>query len=647
MPYQALNTAITGLRAAQQQLSVISGNVSNATSPGYNRQILPQSAQVLGSTGDVIGVRTTTVIRNVDMDLQRDLWTQVSATSAYDVKVQYLNKIQDFHGPPDGGFSIAAELSELKDSFAALADAPDDLVNLQGTLNQAHIVADKFNDYEDYLTLLRNDAQSDIESTINTVNGLLEEITNINIQIKGADNFGRSVAALSDQRDAAIKELSEYMDISFFERSDGVLVVQTSDGLQLADDQQFILETSSPPLSPQQFYPDSIDGIFVTCVDMATHASARIDITERNIGGKIGALVELRDSIIPQYQAQLDELAYQMASRFEDQGLILFTDQSGNVPVGTAPDPFAVDAFGQPAPVPVDYVGFSGVIQVYHQIDLDPTLLQQGTYTSDEAIPTGDGELIRRILEFTFGEVEFQEVDGTINLDDPPGDTLFQQFGLTPQNNIIAGLDLENFEQIDFGMLSQLAAFPNLTALAASPVSPITGGANERFAITFEDASRSLGPTTITIDLLGPGSAEGQAGASALEQVVNEINAELAISGISPQLAASASIGPQNQLLVETSGTASFDFTTVVNPIGTTAATALGLDEVPGFSESLLEFFPNYPIDDQVQLDFGGGDIVTIDLSAISTNFPVGAASLIDDGTGAAFIPGPLSLMMH
>ena len=43
MTYQALTTAITGLRAAQQQLSVISNNVTNATTPGYNRQVLPQA----------------------------------------------------------------------------------------------------------------------------------------------------------------------------------------------------------------------------------------------------------------------------------------------------------------------------------------------------------------------------------------------------------------------------------------------------------------------------------------------------------------------------------------------------------------------------------------------------------------------------
>ena len=98
MTFQALNTAITGLRAAQAQLSVISNNVTNATTPGYNRQILPQETQLLRSTGQTVGVVTGTVIRTVDMNLQRDLWTQISASSAQDVQIQYLQQVQTFNG---------------------------------------------------------------------------------------------------------------------------------------------------------------------------------------------------------------------------------------------------------------------------------------------------------------------------------------------------------------------------------------------------------------------------------------------------------------------------------------------------------------------------------------------------------------------
>ncbi len=633
MSYQALNTAITGLRAAQQQLSVISNNVSNATSPGYNRQILPQSAQVLGSTGDTIGVRTSTVIRSVDMNLQRDLWTQVSATNALDIQVQYLQKIQDFHGPPASEFSIAAELSDLKDAFAALSDAPDDLIPLQSTLNQARVVADKFNDYGDYINTLRNDTQNDILSSIDKINGLLQEITSINIQVRGSENANRSKAGLQDQRDIAIKELTEEMDITFFERADGVLVVQTSDGLQLADDQTYKLEYNNAPLSAQQYYPESINGIFVTCLDGHNRQVASIDITEREIGGRLGGLVKLRDETLPQYQAQADELAYQVASRFEDQGLKLFTDKDGNVPIGDAPDPFNLDAFGQPDPIAVDYVGFANIMQVNTKIVDDVSLLQRGTYVSDEAIPTGDGELIRRVLEHTFGAIDYQQIEGTINLDDPAGDPLVTQLGLTPTNNIIGGVDLGNFAQIDFGMLSNFITIGNIFGSPANPVVPVT---NDQFQITFSDVSRNLGPTTITVEL---SIAAAQAAPNALGQVVQEINDQLAVSGIDPLLSASASIGINGQLQIESSGEFSITTTGIPNALGDAAAASLGIKGDPSFPESLLNLFPNYPADDEFEIAFGT-DILTIDLSSISTNFSLGAPALVSDATGAAFVAG-------
>ena len=520
------------------------------------------------------------------------------------------------------------------------ADAPDSLINLEGALNQAHIVADKFNDYEDYLTQLRNDIQNDIESSVNIINGLLNEISQINTQIRGAENFGRSVAGLSDQRDLALKELSDHIDISFFERSDGVLVVQTSDGLQLVDDQQFIIETDTAPLSANQFYPDSIDGIFVTCLDEHINNPARIDITTRISGGKLGGLIELRDNTIPQYQAQLDELAFQTAKRFEDQGLRLFTDQAGNVPTGDPPEL----NLGPPAGTrtAVDYVGFSGEMKVYNQIDNDPTLLQRGTYISDEPIPTGDGELIRRVLEFTFGETEYQEAEGTIDLNTlPPGTADLQQLlGLRPTNNIVAGLDLSAFEQIDYGMLSQLGAFPTLGILAGSPVSPITA-ANDTFEITFEDQSRGLGPITVTIDLLGgAGTAEVQVAPDAMRQVIQEINDQLAASGIDPLLGASASLGPQNQLVIETSGTATITTTGIPNAIGDQAATALGIIGQPNYSETSLEFMPGFPNNDAFDIDIGG-NLISIDLSTISTGFPLGGPSYIEDGAGGFDPAGP------
>lgn len=563
MTYQALTTAITGLRAAQQQLSVISNNVSNATTPGYNRQILPQQTQLLRESGQTVGVLTNTVIRDVNMNLQRDLWTQVSASSMQSVQLSYLQQIQTFNGPPDKEFSIAAKMAELRDSFSALSDIPDDTQALEATLNQAHIMADKFNDYADLVTQLRNDTQGDLQSSINNVNSLLKEINGINIQLRNAENFGNSVAGLQDQRDIAIKSLTEEMDISFFERADGVLVVQTREGHELTGDTFNKLVFESVPLSANQYYPESASGLLL--VSTANGRETVNDITENVVGGKLGGLLELRDEVLPSYQAQLDELAFQMAHRLDSQGLRLFTDQSGQIPGGAAPDPSTL-----PTPTPVDYVDFSRNIQVNSKIDRDPTLLQRGTFNTDAAIPTGDNSLIRRVLEFGFGDVQYQEAVGTTDLLNIGAAADLQEWlGLRSVNQVVTGIDLSSFTQID-----DAGTFDE-TQLIDSFAEVFPGyPANAQFQMVYEEPRTGAGPFTITIDLA---NAATQPGANALEQLVNEINFNLAF--VAGGIDRSVATNTYGQLVFESSANITINGSGFAGAMGSEAMAALGLSE--------------------------------------------------------------------
>ena len=71
-------------------------------------------------------------------------------------------------------------------------------------------------------------------------------------------------------------------------------------------------------------------------------------MTSQMVGGQIGADITLRDTTLPTDQAELDEFAYGVSSRFAAQGLTLFTDPSGNVPSGGG------------TPAQAGYVGFAG-----------------------------------------------------------------------------------------------------------------------------------------------------------------------------------------------------------------------------------------------------------------------------------------------
>ncbi len=106
MGLAGLDSALSGLRIYQQQIDIISNNVANASTEGFTRKILPQSTQVVA--GKSVGVLGETIIRNVDLRVQRDLWTQISDVGLYGVQESYLQRIEQFHGSPDKAVSIAA-----------------------------------------------------------------------------------------------------------------------------------------------------------------------------------------------------------------------------------------------------------------------------------------------------------------------------------------------------------------------------------------------------------------------------------------------------------------------------------------------------------------------------------------------------------
>jgi len=581
MGITSLDAALTGLRISQQQINVISTNVANVGTPGYSRKLLPQSSQAI--QGTTVGVLSETIIRNVDLNLSRDLWTQTSAVGFLDVQESYLNRIMQFHGPPDQELSVAAEIARLRDSFSALADRPEDAFLQANTLNDAQDAANKINDLSALITTSRNDVQDEIQTTINRINDLLVQISELNDQVQDNLNLGRTTALYEDQRDQAIQELSGLIDVSFFPRGDGVLVVQTSRGVELASERAEQLTFSRTSVSALSFYPDSINGIFVGDLDENLQAP---DITEQEVGGKLGGLIDLRDTTFPKQMAQLDELAHKMALRMEAQGLRLFTDASGVVPLDTAPDPTA----GPPATT-VSYVGFSAVIQVNENIVNDTTLLRDGTYGA--TLDTGSNEVIRRVLDFGFSAVNYQQAENLdpatqVDLLNTGGADLQTWLGLFSSNTMTGGRDLQPFADI--------------ATLIASANGDLDHP-NDVFHITFEEsrAIPPLGPTTITVDL---SIANGFAGATAIDQLVAHINNEITVAGVPAGLAAVASVGTNGELAINTRGSYEINSTPGPTGMGEAGLVYLGLADNAGA--------PIAPTDPYFDVQVGSGDAVRI-----------------------------------
>lgn len=559
MGLSGLDTALSGLRVAQQQLNVIANNVSNVGTPGYTRKILPQETIV--SLGAAVGARSSPIIRNVDLNLERDFWTQVSSVTFYDVQATYLNQIQQFHGAPEQEISIAAEIAELRDKFSTLADSPEDSFLQRTIVDQAGEVVGRINGMADLVTQMRNDAQDEIAVAVGKLNDTLQQIAELNKQIKFNTAVNKTTAALEDSRDEAIKKISEELEVSFFVRSDGVLVVQTVQGVQLADERAETVFFDKTVVGPDSFYPNSVGGIYVGGDPLVNPNS--IEVTQSNLGGRLGALVDLRDNILPSSQAMVDELAHKLAMRFDLQGLRLFTDSSGNIPADTAPDPTTIP------PTPVPYVGFATEIRVSQRVISDNALVQQGTVATDVTVQSGSNEVIRRVIEFAFGDTEYQEAAGTVDLRASGGPATLQEWlGIYSSNRIIGTNNLASFSSL-----------PAMMASAPDVFTPPLGPIQNEFIITFDDARLGVPLQSYTLNLTAIDVAFPIGGAitDALDQMVAAING--LVPPTDPAFAVSASRSPFGQLIIQSRANITIDASSIPSGMRQDGLDYLGLTE--------------------------------------------------------------------
>jgi flagellar hook-associated protein 1 FlgK len=104
---QALSVALSGVTATQQALSVISGNVANANTPGYVvENVNLVAVATAGQQG--VSVDTTGINRNLNTLLQNQLWTETSGGSYADSVAQMYQQLQKVYGSPSSSSSFSA-----------------------------------------------------------------------------------------------------------------------------------------------------------------------------------------------------------------------------------------------------------------------------------------------------------------------------------------------------------------------------------------------------------------------------------------------------------------------------------------------------------------------------------------------------------
>ena len=233
---QALSAAVAGVNVTQQALSVISGNVANANTPGYVDESVNQvEVGIAGQTG--AGVDVTGVNRDLNTLLQSQLWTETSGGSYADTTAQLYQQLQQVYGTPGSSTSFDAIFNNFTSALQSLSTSPSSYSAQSAAVSAAQGVAQNLNSMSAGIQQLRSQAEAGIANGVQTANTALQQIAQINQQLIAASPDS-STATLEDQRDQDITQLSQLMNVNVVQGSNNQISVFTGTGQQLVASNQ-------------------------------------------------------------------------------------------------------------------------------------------------------------------------------------------------------------------------------------------------------------------------------------------------------------------------------------------------------------------------------------------------------------------------
>lgn len=318
--FLGLNTAYTGLQAANAALNTTANNISNAETKGYSRQtVTTQAAQAIrsfttyGCVG--AGVETLAIERVRDKFYDEKYWTNNSMLGEYESKKYYMSCIEEYYCDDDSIKGFTTIFNDFYGTIDELAKNPGDNTCRQQTIGYANNICTYFNDMYTSLRKLQNDANQEIRVNIDRINSIAEEIASLNKQINVIEmNSGTMANELRDQRDLLIDELSEIVKVDVEEQD----IIDTNDTERNTGGSRYLVKICGqnivdgnysksfkciPRANNEAVNQTDIDGLYDVYFegdDTWTpedyhNKGVQLNMYTDSVGGKLGGLVAMRD----------------------------------------------------------------------------------------------------------------------------------------------------------------------------------------------------------------------------------------------------------------------------------------------------------------------------------------------------------------
>jgi flagellar hook-associated protein 1 len=310
----ALSIISSSFAANAAQTAAVSGNIANANTTGYSREI----ANVL--TNSYGGADVVSVTRLANAALAEQATTSTAAAAAQQaianglaqlaVTVSDSSSTTSTAGATENGNSPSAMLAALQGALTTYQSSPSSSSAGEAVVTAAKALASALNSGSAAVQTVREQADDAMASSVKTINSLLAQFTDVNNSVVSGLATGANVASAQDTRDSIVSQLSQQIGVSTVVSPNGSMSIYTDSGVTLFQDlPRTVSFTASTTLT------DGTSGAAVL-VDGTPVTGSNSPLPIQS--GALAGYAALRDMLAPEYEAQLDQIAGGLINAFAE-----------------------------------------------------------------------------------------------------------------------------------------------------------------------------------------------------------------------------------------------------------------------------------------------------------------------------------------
>jgi flagellar hook-associated protein 1 FlgK len=310
--FVSLRNAAGAMKVFERAAGVVQSNVANASTPGYAKQVQVLTAMPMDlDRGLPGGVASGGTLNMRDAYAEATVQQRLSASGQAEERRAQLEQLEPLFDI-GGESGLGAAINRFFQSFAALTVAPNDLAARQTVIDRADSLARTFRSLASGLTQAGQSATAALEQRVDQLNRTLQQIAGINTIFR-QDYRAQDDPGLQARLHNLLEDASQLADISVLRREDGTVTIYLGGQTMLT--------------SSDRFYPLSVDSSNPARVELLD-AQGNI-VTGQLNAGRLKALVDIRNSVVPGELAQIDRLAQTLADQVNTL-LLAGVDPSGN-----------------------------------------------------------------------------------------------------------------------------------------------------------------------------------------------------------------------------------------------------------------------------------------------------------------------------